>query len=98
MKNLSSSATIMSNVINEKAINVSYSVLSSEFNGLLIVAKRELNTYKLFITKELLGCTETKEVYDPIINKNMSNFIEGVGNGLYRRFFDGYLIDRVVVS
>lgn len=88
----------MSDTNSEKAMNVSYSILSSEFDGLLIVAKRELNTYKLFITKELLGCTETKEVYDPIITKNMVNFIEGVGNGVYRRFFDGYLVDRVIAS
>ncbi|MDZ4664668.1 MAG: hypothetical protein SGJ15_07310 [Bacteroidota bacterium] len=83
---------------NEKAMNVSYSILSSEFDGLLIVAKRELNTYKFFISKKILGCTETKEVYDPIITKNMVNFIEGVGNGFYRRFFDGYLVDRVIAS
>ena len=79
-------------------MNVSYSILSSEFDGLLIVAKRELNTYKLFISKDLLGCCETLEIYDPIINKNMVNFIEGVGNGLYRRFFDGYLVDRIIAS
>jgi hypothetical protein len=88
----------MTNHNTERATNVSYSILTSEFDGLLIVAKRELNTYKLFISKELLGCCENKEVYDPIITKNMVLFIEGVGNGLYRRFFDGYLVDRVVAS
>jgi hypothetical protein len=88
----------MNNNQNEKASNVSYSVLSSEFDGLLIVAKRELNTYKLFIKKDLLGCCEKKEVYDPFITNNMIMFIEGVGNGMYRRFFDGYLVDRVIAS
>jgi len=88
----------MNNLNTQKALNVPYTVLSSEFNGLLIVVKRELNTYKLFISKELLGCTDSKEVYDPIINKNMIDFIDGVGKGLYRRYFDGYLVDRVIVS
>jgi hypothetical protein len=88
----------MNQTPNDKASNVSYSVLSSEFDGLLIVAKRELNTYKLFISKDLLECCEKKEIYDPFITNNMVMFIEGVGNGLYRRFFDGYLVDRVVAS
>jgi hypothetical protein len=82
---------------NEKASNVSYCVLSSEFDGLLIVAKRELNTYKLFISSQLLGSLDKKD-YDPFITSNMIMFIEGVGNGLYRRFFDGYLVDRVIAS
>lgn len=88
----------MNNNHTNKVNNVSYSVLSSEFEGLLIVAKRELNTYKLFISKDLLGCCDKKEVYDPFITNNMIMFIEGVGNGLYRRFFDGYLVDRVIES
>ena len=87
----------MTNNHNERAKNVSYSVLSSEFDGILIVAKRELNTYKLFISKELLGSLDKKD-YDPFINNNMVMFIEGVGNGMYRRFFDGYLVDRVIES
>ena len=88
----------MNNNHTNKVNNVSYSVLSSEFEGLLIVAKRELNTYKLFISKDLLGCCDKKEVYDPFITNNMIMFIEGVGNGLYRRFFDGYLVYRVIES
>ena len=89
---------MMNNLNTQKTVNVPYTVISSEFDGLLIVAKRELNTYKLFISKEILGCIESKEVYDPIINKNMLDFIDGVGKGLYRRFFDGYLVVRVIVS
>lgn len=81
----------------EKATNVSYCVLSSEFDGVLIVAKRELNTYKLFICKKLFSSLDHKD-YDPFITNNMIMFIEGVGNGLYRRFFDGYLVDRVIES
>jgi hypothetical protein len=87
----------MNNTPNEKASNVSYCVLSSEFDGLLIVAKRELNTYKLFISSQLLDSLDKKD-YDPFITNNMIMFIEGVGNGLYRRFFDGYLVDRVIAS
>lgn len=79
---------------------ISYEVIQSEFDGLLVRAKKDANVYKLYISRELIGENGLEiwnfheaNYYNNFLDENIEAFIHGVGEGNHRKFSDGYEIN-----
>jgi hypothetical protein len=80
---------------------IKYSIIPSEFDGLYISVMKDANRYKLFISRDLLGENgleiwnwDDKNYYNNFIEENIEPIIDGIGSGFYRKFSDGYFVDR----
>ncbi len=82
---------------------IKYSIIQSEFDGLYLTLRKDANRYNLYISSSLLSENglqiwnwDDKAYYSNFIEENIEAFIDGVGNGFYRKFSEGHLIDRKV--
>ena len=83
---------------------IKHTILPGEFDGLCVSVMKDANRYKLYISRDLLGENglliwqwQDRDYYTNFLDENIESFIEGIGNGFYRKFSDGYWIDRKVV-
>ena len=83
-------------------VNISYNIVVGEFDGLCIIVKKDANNYKLFISRDLLSENgleiwkfNDENYYTNFIEENIEAFIEGIGDGYYRKFSDGHSIDTI---
>lgn len=75
-----------------------YKVLKDEFHGLLVLTQKNNNSYKLYISTNLLEQNNLTfwrdaDYYFEFLDRNIDSFIEGIEKESFRKIYDGYLIE-----